>query len=319
MKKILSAILLTLMFGSCYDDYIKDFDYTSIYFPYQTNVRTFVVGEGMKVDIGATLGGVMTNTKDRVVECKTDNSLITPAILTIMQGGLAYIKDNVAGLTELKAIPTDYYTLSSNTITIKKGEHVGIITVRPDSSKFLADAATLKAQYVLPLVISKADADSVITAKKYAVIGLRYENMLFGNYYHGGVTTVKDAAGVVVNTIKYYTRLPQSDNLVWSLKTVAPNQLVTSGLSNGTGSMKLTMSGGVITVSKADGSTVNVEPDGTSSFNQAKLLQNRKIILSYKYANADGTTSYAKDTLTFRNRIRDGVNEWQDENPNNYK
>jgi hypothetical protein len=49
------------------------------------------------------------------------------------------------------------------------------------------------------------------------------------------------------------------------------------------------------------------------------LLQNRKILLNYKYVNAAGNTCYAKDTLTFRNRVRDGVNEWQDENPANYK
>lgn len=30
------------------------------------------------------------------------------------------------------------------------------------------------------------------------------------------------------------------------------------------------------------------------------------------------TVSYVTDTLTFRNRIRDGVNEWQDENPDHY-
>ncbi len=40
---------------SCYDDYIKDFDYTTVYFPYQIDVRTFVVGEGMKIEIGADL------------------------------------------------------------------------------------------------------------------------------------------------------------------------------------------------------------------------------------------------------------------------
>ena len=33
----------------------------------------------------------------------------------------------------------------------------------------------------------------------------------------------------------------------------------------------------------------------------------------------DGTVTEVTDTLTFRNRIRDGVNEWQDENPQHYK
>lgn len=83
--------------------------------------------------------------------------------------------------------------------------------------------------------------------------------------------------------------------------------------------MKLTLNGGNVTVSSVPGATYEVQPDGASTFNQAKLLQNRKIFLKYKYQNSDGNWCYANDTLTFRNRIRDGVNEWQDENPGNYK
>ena len=83
--------------------------------------------------------------------------------------------------------------------------------------------------------------------------------------------------------------------------------------------MKLTLDGTNIVVSTNTGSTFAVLPDGTSTFNRAKLLQNRKILLNYKYVNAAGNTCYAQDTLTFRNRIRDGVSEWQDENPANYK
>lgn len=320
MKKLFYALSLSLALSSCYDDYIKDFDYTSIYFAYQTNVRTVVVGEGMQIEVGPTLGGVMENTKDRQVDFTLDNTLVTPAMLTTMQASsLASIKDPVTGLTELKLMPADYFTVSNNVITIKKGEHSGSVIIRPDSAKFLADPATLKAQYVLPFRITSADADSVIKAKNYAVIGLRYENMLFGNYNHGGVTIIKDAAGVPKDTITYYTTIPQPDARIWTLKTVAPFQLVTNKISNVAGSFLITMNGGAITVSKAPGSTVDVQPDGTSSFNQAKLLQNRKIFLSYKYANADGTISYAQDTLTFRNRIRDGINEWLDENPSNYK
>ena len=319
MKKLLIVFLFALGMVSCYDDYIKDYDYTGVYFPYQTNVRTVVVGEGMKIEVGVTLGGVMENTKDRRVDFVMDNSLITPDVLVTMQNGLSYIKDNVDGLSELKPMPLDYYSVSSNTMVIKKDKHSGAVEIKPDSVKFLSDPATLKAQYVLPFLITNADADSVVTAKKYAVIGLRYENMLFGNYYHGGVTTVKDAGGTVVSTKKYYTAIPQPDAMGWSLTTIAPNQLMTNGISDEDGAFKITLNGGNVAVSKADGSDIDVQPDGTSTFNQAKLLQDRKIILNYKYANGDGTTSYAQDTLTFRNRIRDGINEWQDENPEHYK
>ena len=192
-------------------------------------------------------------------------------------------------------------------------------SIKVDSVKFLSDNKTLAANYALPFYITKADADSILGPKRYSVIGLRYENMLFGNYWHGGETVVKDASGNVVNTIKYYTAIPSPESKVMNLKTVEPHSLTTNRISDSAGSFKITLDGNNIIVSKADGSSVEVLPDGESKFNRAKLLQDRKIFLKYKYENANGTTSYATDTLTFRNRIRDGVNEWQDENPANYR
>ena len=142
--------------------------------------------------------------------------------------------------------------------------------------------------------------------------------MLFGNYWHGGVTVVKDASGNVVETIKYYTTIPSPETKVMKLQTVAPQSLTTNRISDRNGSFKITLDGNNIIVGTADGSSVEVMADGESGFNRAKLLQDRKIYLKYKYDNGDGTISHATDTLTFRNRIRDGVNEWQDENPENY-
>ena len=323
MKKLLIVLILSVAMVSCYKDYIVDFDFNSIYFPYQTDVRTFVVGEGMKIEVGVALGGVRENTKDRNVSFIIDNSLVTPAILTLMKGGATYIKDAVAPVTTLLPIPANYYALSDpGKMVIKAGQHMGSVVLKVDSAAFLADPKTLYANYAIPFFITAADADSVLPLKQSAVIGLKYENMLFGNYLHGGVTKVKDASGTVIQTIPYYTAINQPENKVWKLKTVAPNQLVANGYSDQTTAkeeMLLTLDGTNITVATRTGSTFAVLPDGTSSFNRSKLLQNRKILLNYKYVNAAGNTCYAQDTLTFRNRIRDGINEWQDENPNNYK
>jgi hypothetical protein len=323
MKKIGIVLMLVAVMVSCYDDYISDFDYNGIYFPYQTDVRSFVVGEGMKIEIGASLGGVRENTKDRMVTFSIDNSLANAATLTLMKGGAQYIKDEVAPVTALTPIPTSYYTLSDNSkIIIKAGQHMGSVVMKIDSAKFLSDPNTLYANYAIPLNMVSADADTILSTKRTAVIGLHYENMLFGKYWHGGVTTVKDPSGNTIQTIVYYTAVNQPENKVWTLTTVAPNALLANGYSDQTtskGEMMLTLDGTNITVSTNAGSTNVVTADGASTFNRAKLLQNRKILLNYKYINAAGNTCYAKDTLTFRNRIRDGVNEWQDENPANYK
>ncbi|MGG7663300.1 DUF1735 domain-containing protein [Dyadobacter sp. BHUBP1] len=321
MKKRIAAVLgLTMALSACYDDYIKDFDYTSVYFMYQTNARTFVVGEGMTIEVGAALAGVRENRQDRVVGFQMDASLVNADVLEAMKTGAGYIREAVSGVDTLKPLPADYFTISDNSrMVIKAGTHMGSVVIKADSARFLKDTATIRAGYAIPFYITSADADSIVRAKRSAVVALKYENMLFGNYWHGGVTTVKDAAGKVIKTVKYYTTIPSPEAKIFKLKTVAPDALVTNMISDQEGSFKITLDGNAIKISKADGSTVNVKPDGASTFNRAKLLQERKLFLSYKYENEDGTTSFAQDTLTFRNRIRDGVNEWQDENPDHYK
>lgn len=328
MNRILKLIVVVMLMTSCYDEYVKDFEYDAVYFSYQYDVRTFVVGEGMKFNFGVGLGGVIANNKNRVVEYLIDTTLITPDsvnlnVLTLMQGSsLDYIKSSTALVNKFRLLPTGYYNLTDgNKFTIQKGQHAGIVTIRPDSAAFLADPLSINPNYVLPLRIVSADADSILSGKQTTVIGVKYENMLFGNYWHGGITVVKDALGIPVDTIQYFTTIPSSNSKVWTLKTIAPFDLTTNAYadaSNGTKQeLKISFDGNSIVIGSAPGSTYNYEPDGQSLFNRAKLLQDRKIFLKYKYVK-DGNTYHVTDTLTFRNRVRDGVNEWQDENPANY-
>ena len=325
MKKIIAVLIMIVALSACYDDYILDYDYDGIYFPYQLDVRTFVVGEGMKINFGVALGGVRDNIRDRVVNYQMDNSLISEQTLQQLKSSSAtYIKNSMAPVSELKLMPSAYYSLSDNAkMIIKKDEYTGVITVRPDSAKFLSDPATINPVYALGMRITSADADTVIKPKDYAVVAFKYESMLYGNYWHGGVTLVKNAAGVPVDTIIYTTTIPAPEAKIWQLSTVAPFELTSNGVSDVSSSakpeMKITLNGGTVIISAMPGAKYQVVPDGASTYNQAKLLQNRRVYLNYKYQNADNNWCYAKDTLTFRNRIRDGINEWQDENPANYK
>ncbi len=324
MKKFLAFIVISVAMVACYPDYIKDYDYSGIYFPYQTDVRTFVVGEGMKIEVGVTLGGVTANTKDRNVSFTLDGTLITPDRLNIFKTAAnSYIKDPVATVTSFLQLPSSYYTISSpNTMVIKAGQHMGSVVIRPDSAKFLGDPATKMANYVLPFKILTADADTILELKRFAVIGLRYDNMLFGKYWHGGSAVVNRPAKN--DTIfKYYTAIPMPEPKVWTLTTNSPNSLYAPGFLDqvtGKTEMLLTLNGNDVTVSTVPGSTFVVTPDGPSVFNRPKLMQDRKVFLKYKYTDpATNFTYHCTDTLTFRNRLRDGINEWQDENPANYK
>lgn len=323
MKKIFVFLLLSVLAVSCYEDYIFDNTFSGVYFPYQIDVRTFVVGEGMKIEVGVALAGVRENSMDRNISINMDNSLINAATLAQMQSASnAYIKDPVTSVATLMPLPSNYYTISSNnSIVIKKGQHMGSVVIRADSANFLADAGTIVATYALPFTITSADADSIIQPKKSLVVGLKYENMLFGKYWHGGSAVVNRPA-MTDTVLTYYTAIPTPESKIWTLSTTAPDALYATGYLDqvtGKNEMMLTLSGTDITVSSVAGSTFTIAPDGTSTFNRSKLLQDRKIFLKYSYTNAgNGYTYHCTDTLTFRNRIRDGVNEWQDENPSHY-
>ena len=323
MKKLIAFLILSIIVVSCYDEYVQDYDFNGVFFPNPVNVRTVVVGEGMKIRVGAQIGGILENNQERIVNFVIDNSLVTPAALARMQtNSWAWVSGPAGKVTTLQPLPSNYYTLSDpGKIVIQKGWHSGYVTLTVDSANFLADhPATLDPIYAIPFYISTADADTIIESKRSTVIGIRYEHMLFGNYLHGGVTTVKNAAGTTVETITYVTSRAQPDNAIMRLTTVAPNAVVTNGYSltrPGSPQIVLTLSGTNVAVSSAAGATTTFEPDGASSFNASKLLQDRKLFLNYKYVEGD-LTYHCQDTLTFRNRIRDGVNEWQDENPDNY-
>ena len=321
MKKILAFLILLVMIVSCYDEYVVDYEYDGVYFPNPVNVRTVVVGEGMKIKVGAEVGGVLENTKDRDVNFIIDNSLVTPSVLETMQGhSWAWVSGPAGNVTTLQALPSDYYTLSDpGKIVIEKGWHSGNVTLKVDSAKFLSNEETINPIYAVPFYITTADADTILESNRSTIIGLRYENMFFGNYLYGGVTTIKNASGGTVETINYPTKVNQVSEIM-RLTTVAPHKVVTNGYSiNRTNNQEimLTIDGNNVTVSSAPGSTNTFEPEGSSSFNGAKLLQERKLFINYKYQEGD-LFYHCQDTLTFRNRIRDGVNEWQDENPGNY-
>lgn len=343
MKKTILIMLFPLLLWGCYDDYVRDYDYSGIYYAYQYNLRTFVVGEGMQFKTGVALGGVMENTRDRKVKFVIDDAMVTGDLSSyieqepgeeaftaydVMSGkstqgtvSNAYVTNAIkkAGLGELAPLPPEYFTISNrHYMTIGKGRHTGTVTITATDA-FFNDAKATDPYYAIALRIVDADADKILPSKGFSVIAVRCENKFFGNYYHGGVTTIRDrVTGEEISSTSYQTTIPQDETRIYTLNTVAPNAVVTNRLANGAGSLRLefdeTMTN--ITVTSDD---KTIEFDGPSKFNGAKLLQDRKLFLNYRFDNGDGTATHVKDTLTFRNRIRDGVNEWQDENPENYK
>ncbi len=329
MKKYLFILAASFALTSCYDDYVKDNDTQAVGFANQTDVRSVIVGEGMRFSTGVALGGTIENSVDRPIGFEIDYSLVSDATLQAMKTHVfSYIQNLTKSLSELEALSAEEYKLlpeggTDGRVTIRQGSHLGQKVIRIDSAKILADPSRTLPRYVIPLRLTNGNGTDLMAGKETSVIGVRYENMLFGNYWHGGETVVTDASGTEVNRVAYYTTIPQPETRTWTLTTVEPFSLTANAvggeLNGSKAQLRLTQGeGGAITVSAADGADYVVEADGDCSFNRAKLLQNRRIYLKYKYVK-DGLTYHATDTLTFRYRVRDGVNEWQDENPGNYE
>ena len=324
--KILATALLCIFATGCYEDYVGDYDRIACGFANTTDVRSLIVGEGMSFSTGVALAGTIKNDKDRLVSISTDLSLVNSNTYSLMKNHtFSYISSLMKNVSAIDALPASVYTLESEGgrpgyITIKKGSHLGTLNVKIDSLAFFQQDR-LYPHSVIPIRITDADVD-VIEKCAYTVIGVRYENMLFGNWWHGGEMEVEEG-GEIVESYSYHTTIPQADNRVWTLTTTEPFALTANAVSNenngSAAQMKLTLlPDDSIEISSVAGAKYEVSPDGESFYARTKLLQNRKIVLNYKYSV--GTKTYhAHDTLTFRNRIRDGINEWQDENSSNYE
>ncbi len=98
MKNYIFILLIILaVFSACenQDWEFPDFDYSTVYFPYQSPVRTLVLGEDDLFDnsldnehkclIMATMGGIYENKKDVTIDVVVDNSLCENLDLGVLQ------------------------------------------------------------------------------------------------------------------------------------------------------------------------------------------------------------------------------------------
>ena len=161
-KKILYAftfLLSGMAFTACEngDQEFDDFEGgTTVYFAYQTPVRTIVLGDDEydttldkqhKCQIQATFGGSY-NGSDGSVQIAVDNSLVNN--LTFADG------------TPVKAMPESYYTLSTTNLAFN-GTFNGKTDVQLTDA-FFNDPDAVKNTYVIPVVMtSQSGFDHIFT------------------------------------------------------------------------------------------------------------------------------------------------------------
>lgn len=289
ISKLLVLVVMALSITSCYEDFVEnEFDYTSVYLPQPTIDRTFIMGEGMQIGVGVVLGGRLVNTEDVEVTFSLDETLLDPG----------------------SALPTSYYSLvdaegnpANNKIIIPAGKTQGFVYVKADSIPFLNDPVSLGNNYALGFTLDNVvKADSILVDYKSTKITFSYINQLYGNYIQKG-QFIKDD-GTTVETIEYPGGI--TDDL--ELTMASPNTLVYDGLADLRGADKklniIVADDNSITIETATGG-VTIVDDGGSSYNPTT----REVILNYSF-DFNGASYKASDVLEFRNRIVDGVNQF---------
>lgn len=318
MKKICILLVVALALTGCYEDYVREYDHDGVFFAYQYDLRTFVIGEDAAFDVTVALGGVMKNGRDRAVKLAIDNTLVNGDAYRGMMGTSQISGDYVgaafrsAGVTSVEPLPASDFTVTGlDGLKIPAGRHTGTVTIHA-TDDLISDPNAYKPGYALGVKILSADADEVVEGMDFSVIAVRCENRFFGNWTHHGTITTFDESGKEVQKVREVGSL--ADDSVYSLQTVDANTLTCGKMTGMVGGMRLAFTGDDIAVSSANGAVT-----GTGRFNGAKLLQERELFLEYDLPASGGGRKNVRDTLCFRNRIRDGINEWQDENKEHYK
>lgn len=210
MKKALIFLVLMSIFTSCYDDYRLDNDTTTVAFANVTGGsnqkgvlwRTIVKDEGLSLDAGIYLAGVLENKKERSADYIIDPSLLNGTTYTLL--------------------PEDYYTLSDpKQFVIKPGEYVGKVKITLDSIKFLNDPMATKAHYALPIRLIKTSEDSILTSQSTQILVIKYMNRQEGFYENKGNFVTYSGVGATLNT-------GSIDNVLMS-STVSPYVVETNG------------------------------------------------------------------------------------------
>ncbi len=225
----LGAISLT--YTSCYNADKEFPDYeggTTAYFAYQFPVRTLILGNDIydntidnehKCRIWSTMGGAYGG-RDAVVDIAVDETLCD---------NLYFTDDGGNAAKPVLAMPTNYYSLSSNSIPYN-GDARGYVEVQ-FTDAFFNDEKSIDNTYVIPLVMTQARGiehiltgtpreglspsrtnteDWDILAKDYVLYCVKYMNPWQGKYIRRGVDNITEK-GTSKTIIRKDTTLIKTD------------------------------------------------------------------------------------------------------------
>lgn len=321
MKKIFFLLCILALVSSCTNKEVEfdDFEYQGVYFPYQTPVRTIMLGDEVLGDnsidlehgfsIGVAFGGVYHNDKDRDVAIE-----LAPELAEFISNGT----------DTLEILPSNYYTATFNTVTIPEGSFYG--KVRVDlTDAFFQDPDAVDLKYVLPLRITDAFGDTILSGdpnatmethdvrvkadwnvqpKDFTLFGIQYINQYHGMYLLRGQTI--NTSAVPQDTVFYSTRF-LTDNLMGKIttKSLTESVLTTIGginkqdvlltFNESDQTVTLSQLDATSTVANGTGKYYTKEDAEAESYTEYK---HRTIYLDYTYV-IGANTFHANDSLVF--------------------
>ena len=322
MKKTLLILIAVLVAAACsnVDIEFDDFDHQTIYFPYQTPVRSIILGDESVGDntidlehafsIGVAMGGTYENVKDRIVTVE-------------------YAPELGENITDedgnpMEVLPLDYYDAVFDKIIIPAGQFSGRMRVDLNDA-FFEDPLSATTHYVLPVRITDAEGDTVlhgdpalvadpdprvaedwdVVPKDYTLFGIKYTNETHGMYLLRGERIKLSTNDTVAYSERFLTA-----NSMTKLSTLSLTEnimdVVAGTFAGNYFLIRLTFNkeDKTVTVSQVDATTVGASGSGvyytkddseSEGFNDKK---HRTIYLDYTI-DQFGTLYAVKDSLVF--------------------
>jgi hypothetical protein len=333
MKNIILLICIVLVI--CYscsnkDSVFPDYKYTTVYFPYQSPVKTLVLGEDIfdnsldnehKCLIMATMGGVYENKKEVTLSVVVDTTLTRR------------LKFDAATGENVLYMPDTYYKLPAakdQKIIIPSGKLMGGLEVQLTDA-FFQDPRSVKNTFVIPLRITGVqNADSVLSGKTgnkdadrrnpgdwitppkdYILYAIKYINPYHGVYLRRGIDIAKGAGGntTLDTTVVYHAQYVEKDE-VCNMVTTAMNEVVVFLNAKNRGNVNVPFqlmlrfdSQGKCTISNPATASYAITGTGILVKKGDTWGNEKRDVLHLQYQADFGTTTHVfKDTIVLRDR-----------------
>lgn len=208
LLKTISIFILMVCMTSCYDDYVKDYEYSTVGFASKRPLRTVIADRDMEIRVGVSIGG------KRSVDMKDWAKFeIVPDLIP---RGYA-------------VMPENYYILEHENLMRVKKDNLPVADVGIKFTEaFYADDAATGSFYAIPIRITESSLDSITVSE--SVIAIKYISTFHGAYYiKGKIHEIKD--GATINTTEY-SNGDLIKNIVRNVESSDKNTIIREGVAN---------------------------------------------------------------------------------------